>query len=419
MGGTEDGEAMKKINIKNGYREEFPLDGPPEGFPVDHRWQFEVDRIAIERHDAGTASWNRNISDHSEFNGSEYMDETGIELLGCPSCGNHEHLIVDSRWDDPLTLLCRCGTVTTFPRQDEEPSRDWARNLLKRLILTAADPGWDARRLLQRLANHQNDERQRRARPHYLAPDDRDARLADAVDVDADDLGTALYTALDVQPPRRHGGHRFALLMTHVALALTVPAVRDSPDGLRLAEATATLLRDLQAESARTAHTRRPVLDQLHEWQQEDGPAVWQAAWARTLELVQPAFTRYLMCEGVLADGAAALTIALYVIAREEDIAPADVLSPQIRELAETRPGETPYDVVPRWEERLRALGHDPDQDGPVARLWRRLRTDHTSPPGATSALFSRRGPALTDGLECVLTTNWGVYLDHHCQPRT
>ncbi|MGF0173186.1 hypothetical protein ACQF36_22595 [Streptomyces sp. Marseille-Q5077] len=406
--------------VPNEYREEFPLEGPPKRFPADHRWRFTVERIVIERYDASAAHWNWIVSEHSEFRGTEYEHEIGLEVLGCPECGNGEHLTVDGQWDGPMTLHCPCGATTTLPQQHEDPGRDWTRNLLKRLILTEADPGSEARRILRHLTAYQNKVHEYRARPHYEAPHDADVRLVEAVNVDTDDLGAELYATLDVQLPCRHGGNRLGLLLAHVALALTTRTVRDSQDGQRLTEATAALLRDLQAESARTAATRRRVLDQLHEWQQEGGPAEWQAAWTRTLELVQPAFNQYLMREGIFADGAAALTLALYILAREENIAPADVLSSQIRELAETRTRETPHDVVRRWEERLRALGRDPEDPGdPVAATWRRLRTDHTPPPAARSPLSSRRGPALTDGLERVLSRSWGVYLDHHCQPRT
>ncbi|MFJ2202399.1 hypothetical protein [Streptomyces violaceusniger] len=125
------------------------------------------------------------------------------------------------------------------------------------------------------------------------------------------------------------------------------------------------------------------VLNQLRQWKDEDGPEQWQAAWDRALELLEPLWpTKTLSWDGViLADGGAALATALYLIAREQNIGPADVHRAQVRALIDRAPGETDSVILPRWENRLRALGHDlEDPADPVAARWRQLRKDHSPP---------------------------------------
>ncbi|MFF2411462.1 hypothetical protein [Streptomyces sp. NPDC058092] len=85
-----------------------------------------------------------------------------------------------------------------------------------------------------------------------------------------------------------------------------------------------------------------------------------------------------------LADGGAALATALYIVAREENVTPADVHRAQVGELI-NRHGEAEGEILLSWEARLRALGHDLDAPGdPVSVRWRKLRGDN-SPPGSTS----------------------------------
>ncbi|MFJ1847102.1 hypothetical protein [Streptomyces sp. NPDC088146] len=153
------------------------------------------------------------------------------------------------------------------------------------------------------------------------------------------------------------------------------------------------------------------ILSQLREWQGEDGPAEWQAAWARALDLLGP------LCQGremvwdgpVLADGGAALAVAIYIIARESSIAPEQVHRAQIRSLIEQPPGTASTAVRARWETRLSALGHDlNDGADPVAVMWRHLRADNCPPADDAFSWIDdpgprRWGPGYLEGLRLVL----------------
>lgn len=106
----------------------------------------------------------------------------------------------------------------------------------------------------------------------------------------------------------------------------------------------------------------------------------------------------------VLAEGGAALTMALYIVSREQYIAPADVSRAQVGDLID-RQGETDTEIPPRWESRLRALGHDPEAPGdPVSARWRDLRKDNSPPDSAPDAVHFdhgseyRWGPASSRG---------------------
>ncbi|WP_158698078.1 hypothetical protein [Streptomyces sp. PVA_94-07] len=155
------------------------------------------------------------------------------------------------------------------------------------------------------------------------------------------------------------------------------------------------------------------VLEQLRQWQSEDSdaPAGWRAAWERALDLLGPAWPTEEMRPGteVLADGGAALTMALYIVSREQGIAPADVSRAQVGDLID-RQGETDTEIPPRWESRLRALGHDPEAPGdPVSARWRDLRKDNSPPDSAPDAVHVdhgseyRWGPGFLEGLRSVL----------------
>ncbi|GGP40528.1 hypothetical protein [Streptomyces abikoensis] len=157
------------------------------------------------------------------------------------------------------------------------------------------------------------------------------------------------------------------------------------------------------------------ILDQLREWQDEGGPAAWQASWERTIELVGPLWEgRGTNVDGVLlAEGAAALTIALYVIAKTEGISPAQVTRAQVEELRGD-PGSRFSKGGEEWERRLRAAGHDPDDsDDPVAIQWQRLRVDHRPPDGAPDEVwadtFTRWGPGFIQGLDRALAPMWSL----------
>lgn len=237
--------------IKRGYREPEPIEGPPQGYPADHQWQIAVDRIVIERWDAEAAARNQGVANDLWGNVDSYVDETGLELLPCPGCGNTENLIVRGAWGDPITIHCPCGdTMVTHAERTEFPANDWGRNLLKRLILTTADPAYEARRLLHCVAESHAQERKNQAQPWYKGPYQEDVAIAAAVDLNEGDLGSSLTQALQPKLPQRHGGRPLHLLLTSVALALTAPQVRDNGDGRRLQSAVESLLRHLRTEGA-------------------------------------------------------------------------------------------------------------------------------------------------------------------------
>ncbi|MFJ2781583.1 hypothetical protein [Kitasatospora sp. NPDC087315] len=160
-------------------------------------------------------------------------------------------------------------------------------------------------------------------------------------------------------------------------------------------------------------------------WQGEGGPQVWRAAWDRARDLLAPAwpdtFFRF-DCDperGPLADGAAGLATALYLIAAETGTAPADVHRDQVDELARPLPAETVPEIPLRWEARLRALGHDLGSvTDPVVVRWRILRTDNSPQqngpdflgdgPDADDSLH-RWGPGVVEGLRYVLSPAVGL----------
>ncbi|MFF4534118.1 hypothetical protein ACFY1P_33215 [Streptomyces sp. NPDC001407] len=156
------------------------------------------------------------------------------------------------------------------------------------------------------------------------------------------------------------------------------------------------------------------ILDQLREWQGTDGPAEWQAAWDRARALLHPIWEgRDMTWDGViLADGGAALATALYIIARETNANPSQITRDQVEELKQRQPGETDGDIPPRWESRLRALGHDLDDTAdPVVVRWRALRVDNSPPIDAPDAVYEdsthRWGPAFLEGIRYTLAPIW------------
>ena len=150
------------------------------------------------------------------------------------------------------------------------------------------------------------------------------------------------------------------------------------------------------------------LLDELHTWRRADGPPDWHAALERVSGWFEPHWQgRDTTWDGfVLLDGAAALAVALYIIAREHDIPVEQVTREQVERLAEPKG----WDRVAAWEDKLRTLGHDPDDPhDPVSTRWRRLRRD-LSPPDPSilsdDALEDSTylwGPMLCNGLESVL----------------
>ncbi|GGU55701.1 hypothetical protein GCM10010211_20600 [Streptomyces albospinus] len=384
-----------------GYSEDKPVEDAPDGYPADHVWQINTGRILLERWDADIAHWNERISEDSSISEPNYGHEVGLEVLACPACGSRDAFLAEGRWGDPLTLHCRCG-VTMMSPLDAGPD-DLGRLLLKRLILCEADPAYAARRLMPPLAERWEREHQARASSWYLGPDNKDVALLEALDLSGDDLSEALTAALKPKLPERHGGRGLTLFLLQVLYALSVPAVRDSADGRKLADAVRTLVADLREESDRWAPTRQPVLDRLQQWHAEGGPQLWQDAWQRTLDVVGPYFKRYRVGDGRISDGCAGLALALYLLAREADTGVDQIGVDDVRGLlAAGGTGEAakdPAEVPRHWGSRLEELGHDLDSaDDSVARLWRHLRTDRP-----VHVHDDRREPALVLGLENIL----------------
>ncbi|MFI1060450.1 hypothetical protein ACH4TC_00985 [Streptomyces spororaveus] len=396
---SEEGRRVALPRI--GYREDEPAEGAPDGYGDGHTCQINVDRILVKRFDADIARWNENISEDSSISEANYDHEVGLEALACPVCGSLGPFLAEGRWGDPLTLHCRCG-VTVMSPVDAQPG-DVGRHLLKRLILCEADPAYAARRLMPPLAEYQEQERRARAGGWYRGPDREEVALVGAVDLSDDDLVHALTAALRPQLPKRHGGRTLTLLLLQAMYALSAPPVRDSEDGRNLTGAVRALVADLQEESARWAPTRQPVVDRLQAWRAEGGTRMWQDAWSRTLEVAGHRFERYKVGDGRLSDGCAALTLALYLLAREADTGVDQIGIDDVRGLLPADSSDDAYvqsvEVPQRWGVRLQALGHDLEAtDDPVARLWRHLRTDRS-----TGMVGDRPGSALAVGLDAVI----------------
>ncbi|MFD5030015.1 hypothetical protein ACFWM0_06255 [Streptomyces sp. NPDC058405] len=384
-----------------GYREDEPAEDAPSGYGADHVWQINVDRILLERWDAGAARWNENVSEDSSIGEPNYQHEVGLEPLACPACGSHGPFLAEGCWGDPLTLHCRCG-VTMMSPLDARPD-DLGRCLLKRLILCEADPAYAARRLMPALAELGKRERETRSRSWYRGPDSEDISVVEAIDLSSGDLVEALAAALKPRLPERHEGRNLTLLLLQVLDALSAPAVHDSPDGRHLANAVRDLLADLKEDSDRWAPTREPVVDRLRAWQAEGGPQLWQDAWARTLEMAESSFARYRVGDGRITDGCAGMTLAQYLLAGEAETGVDQITTDDVRSLMppadREETNQDPAEILRRWATRLRALGHDLDaDDDPVASTWRHLCTDQP-----TGTFGDEREPALTLGLNTLL----------------
>ncbi|WP_326812377.1 hypothetical protein OIE62_07175 [Streptomyces scopuliridis] len=160
------------------------------------------------------------------------------------------------------------------------------------------------------------------------------------------------------------------------------------------------------------------IMDDLRRWQHEtgSGPEMWQAAWERVIALVDPLWHDHARFGSDMgeAEAAAALTVALYILAAERDVSPADVTRADVEQFVD-RPVSAfsglvgyPKDLPERWSARLAALGHDLESDDdPVAVCWRRLLFEYPEPPDsfldAGDGSLHRVGPAVTEGMCHVL----------------
>lgn len=153
------------------------------------------------------------------------------------------------------------------------------------------------------------------------------------------------------------------------------------------------------------------VMEQLRDWQAEGGPELWREAWDFTLALgeVPWAGMEMIVDKPVLADGAAALTVIVYITAAEQGIRPSDVRRAHVDAFrrAAADGAATYAEQQARWERRLTALGHDlHDPTDPVAAMWRRISIDYRPRDGAGDAVredsFTRWGPGFVAGLDKV-----------------
>ncbi|MEU6184166.1 hypothetical protein [Streptomyces coeruleorubidus] len=151
------------------------------------------------------------------------------------------------------------------------------------------------------------------------------------------------------------------------------------------------------------------VVDQLREWQAMGGPDLWTRAWDHTVRVVEGPLNGYsITIDGVIiAEGAAGLAVALYVLAAENGVEPTAVTDEQVRALYAD--GVTGDERQAHWEERLSALGHAND---PVVRVWRIVSHNYADPDGGDDFDFSmtRWGRGYTDGM-ARLRSRFGISL--------
>lgn len=391
------------VRLTDGYRHEEPLEGTPTGLLAEQVWELPLDQIVLRRWDRDTDRHNSCVADDSSASVSDYRHATGLEMLACPAC--RETLTASGRWGEAAWLRCNCGF-------EEVVAADWGRHLLQRLILSSIDPGYEARRLLPQVSEERQAQRRLTLPPH-TGPDDRDAALVASIDSTVEDLAAELIQALQPRLPQRHGGDSLTLLLIEAGLALSAPAVRDSAHGRRLTDAVRSLIVELQDAAVRFAWTRRSVVEQLDIWQQPGGPPEWQDAWDRLRALLWPSSTSSKVRNGVGVDGMAGLLVALYLIARTQQIPPEQVTLQQVRVLAgldpdgrtlPDRPAEVSLDLPAQWAARLEALGHDlQDRRDPVTVVWQHLQTEHTLSDEVAVRFLARQGNALVESLPRLL----------------
>ncbi|MFD3996083.1 hypothetical protein [Streptomyces sp. NPDC058583] len=77
------------------------------------------------------------------------------------------------------------------------------------------------------------------------------------------------------------------------------------------------------------------VVDRLREWQTAGGPDLWSRAWDRAIDAVEGPLAGYrIMLDGVvIAEGAAGLATALYILSAEHGIDPGHVTDEQVQAL--------------------------------------------------------------------------------------
>jgi hypothetical protein len=152
------------------------------------------------------------------------------------------------------------------------------------------------------------------------------------------------------------------------------------------------------------------VIDKLRQERakSDGGSDLWQAALDRAIELVTPIWgNKELVWDGpLLADGGVALALAIYIVAREENIPVDQVTRGQVEFL------NGPWNSrVENWERRLRSLGVDlGNEHDPMIVKWRELIYDYRHPEFDPVDLFQmggREGSLLGEVFGFVLAPIW------------
>lgn len=156
------------------------------------------------------------------------------------------------------------------------------------------------------------------------------------------------------------------------------------------------------------------IMDRLDSWRAEGGPPLWCAAFDRVLAGYRPLWAGKTVsfAGGLLAHGAVGVVTAIYILAREQNVPIDQVTRAQVEGLTGRGPGQGNWDRVKLWEDKLRALGHNPDDEqDPVMARWRELRED-LSPPdpwGLSDEAYYhvRIGPRLANSVGPALAPMW------------
>ncbi|MYX26810.1 hypothetical protein GTY75_09030 [Streptomyces sp. SID8381] len=160
--------------------------------------------------------------------------------------------------------------------------------------------------------------------------------------------------------------------------------------------------------------TVRERLDELADQAAREGDELWRDAWDRARSAVAPALGgEEISTTGLpttsgeeYVDGAGALAIGFYLLARERNVPVAALTRDDIDELAGDWRDLSQPQLPTRWTSRLEALGHQlDDQDDPVMVRWRTLCYEHPEPdPDNPDASLYRVGHAGETGLRLVLS---------------
>lgn len=156
-------------------------------------------------------------------------------------------------------------------------------------------------------------------------------------------------------------------------------------------------------------------LDELSGRAAREGSKLWSEVWERARAVVTPALGHEeISTTGTASgeehiDGAGALAIALYVLARENGGSPETVTRHDVEEfLGPWEHDERAQAGLPRmekaWTGRLESLGHRMDDpDDPVMVRWRALCYDHPEPDHDIDGSLYRVGHAGETGLRPLL----------------